>query len=108
AEQVVGNESAHQPVEGTALLLLVGARELHDIVLDLHPDAGDELGGEGALGALHGNGVAVLPDLDALRQLDRFLSNSRHGKRSPYQTWQRTSPPTPLLMASCPASTPLE
>src|SRR5687768_18129106 len=34
-----------------------------------------------------------------------FRSDTRHCL-SPYQTWQSTSPPTPVLTASCPESTP--
>ena len=43
AADVVRHQRAHQAVEGARVLLfIVRARELHDVVLDRHADAGDE------------------------------------------------------------------
>ena len=69
-------------------------------------------------GPLHLDGVAGDLDGDALRDRDRFLSDSRHiclaslDSSSPdyltraYQMLQSTSPPTPALTAARPVMTP--
>ena len=108
AADVVRHERAHQAVEGARSCLSSFARvnctTLFSIVT---PMPGTSAVDRVPFGPLTVDGVAVVLDLDAFRQRDLFSSNSRHGS-SPYQTWQRTSPPTPLLTASWPESTPLE
>src|SRR5205807_2573742 len=107
ALDVVRHERAHEAAESAGLPFLVTAGEGDDVVLDLHADPGDDGRHERALGTLHHHSAALEACFHALRQRNLFLANTRH-RISPYQTWQRTSPPTPLLTASEPESTPLE
>src|SRR3954470_16223304 len=76
AANVVGDQRAHQTMEGARAALIVRARELHHVVLDGDADAGDDWGGQGAFRTLDGHDVAVVFDLDAFRDGDFFSSNA--------------------------------
>src|SRR5690606_25686983 len=79
ADHPVVDQGAGQAVQRASFTLVVGALHLEDTVLALH-DA-DRCGNrvvQGALRALHGHQVAINGDVDAGRDRDGELANTRH------------------------------
>src|SRR5712692_753932 len=79
AEDVVGDEGAHETVNGAGLPFVIFARERHDVVLDFHADAGDDRRHEHPFGALDRDTFPVLLDFHAFRHGNRLVTNARHG-----------------------------
>src|SRR5438270_5190238 len=79
AADVVRHERAHKTVKCPGLVLFVFAREVDDVVFDIDANAGDDRRAQSPFGALHSDDAAVLFHFDAFRQLNRFLTNARHG-----------------------------
>src|SRR5699024_10123524 len=107
----VVDDGAGQAVEAAGLLLVIGAGNQNLIALDLDVHEGMVFGMQGTLGALHGDGVLGLVDLDfhPRGNDDGFSSNSRHCLLPlSYHTKARTSPPTCAARAALSVMTPFE
>ncbi len=78
AQNHVLNQGAGRPVQGLALFFIVGAGDAHHIALHSHADAGVDLLGQGALGALDRHNAVVDRYGDAGGNIYGFSSNSRH------------------------------
>ena len=109
AHHHVVQQGAGETVEGAVLLGVGGAlhNDLRALLLDDH--RGMEALGQGALGALDGDHVALGDvDLDTGGDGNGHSSNSTHVKYPPYQMNARTSPPTWAARAALSVMTPLD
>src|SRR6266545_644290 len=66
----VGHQRAGEPVQRAVLTLVVRALDLDDVALPLHRDGLRHLLAQRAPGPRHRDGVALLVELDARRELD--------------------------------------
>src|SRR5581483_1573519 len=79
AEDVVGDQRAHQPVGRARLSFVVGARERDRVVLDFHVDAGHHGRVQRSFRTFDHEPTRLFLHLDAFRQRNRFIANARHG-----------------------------
>src|SRR6266540_1068268 len=72
----VGHQRAGEPVQRAVLTLVVRALDLDDVALPLHRDGLRHLLAQRAPGPRHRDGVALLVELDARRELDGEVADA--------------------------------
>src|SRR5215218_131710 len=99
ARHHVGDQRTGETVQRAVLALVVGTTHEELVALTGDGDVDGRVVLEGPLRTLDRDVVAVERHVDAARDRDGLLADSRH-RVLRYQTWHRTSPPTRRWRAS--------